>query len=69
TDTGSSPTNRWAMLLYGFIGGAITIVLRVWSTYPDGVVFAGLLASLFAPLLDKLRKRQEVPPSRPLKFL
>ena len=69
TDPGSSPANRWAMLIYGLAAGVLTIVLRAWSAYPDGVVFAGLLASLFAPLLDKLRKKQEVPPSRPLEFL
>ncbi len=66
TESGSSPVNRWGMLIYGLCGGVFTIVLRAWSVYPDGVVFSALLVSLFAPLLDKLRKKQEIPATRPI---
>ncbi|MFH1242394.1 MAG: RnfABCDGE type electron transport complex subunit D [Pseudomonadota bacterium] len=67
TDNASSPVNRWGMLAFGVGCGAMTIILRVWSVYPDGVVFACLLMSLFAPLLDKLRAKPEPPPAiRPI---
>ncbi len=61
TDHASSPVNRWGMVVYGIGCGAMTVILRSWSTYPDGVVFACLLMGLFVPLLDKLKTRQIVP--------
>jgi electron transport complex protein RnfD len=61
TDHASSPVNRWGMVVYGLGCGALTIILRAWSTYPDGVIFACLLMSQFVPLLDKLKARQVVP--------
>ena len=61
TDNASSPVNRWGMFVFGFGCGAMTVVLRAWSIYPDGVVFACLLMSLFVPLLDKLKAKQIVP--------
>lgn len=57
TDNASSPVNNWGMVFFGFGCGAMTVVLRVWSIYPDGVVFACLLMTLFAPLLDKLKAK------------
>ncbi|MBW1887382.1 MAG: RnfABCDGE type electron transport complex subunit D [Deltaproteobacteria bacterium] len=66
TDHASSPVNRWCMVGYGFGCGAMTVILRAWSTYPDGVIFACLLMGLFVPLLDKLKSKQVVP--RPLEI-
>ncbi|MBW1787370.1 MAG: RnfABCDGE type electron transport complex subunit D [Deltaproteobacteria bacterium] len=66
TESSSSPVNRWGMVVYGLGCGAMTVVLRAWSVYPDGVVFACLLMGLFVPLLDKLKARQIVPvPAEP----
>ena len=62
TDNSSSPVNRWGMVVFGLGCGAMTVVLRAWSVYPDGVVFACLLMSLFVPLLDKLKKRPVTAP-------
>lgn len=67
TDHASSPVNRWALLAYGLGCGAMTVILRVWSVYPDGVVFAILLMNLFVPLLDKLRARPIEPVRRPIR--
>ena len=60
TDYASSPVNRWGMAIFGFGCGALTIFLRAWSIYPDGVVFACLLMNLFVPLLDKIKARQTI---------
>jgi len=57
TDFSSSPFNRWGMIVFGFGCGFLTIILRVWSNYPDGVIFAILIMSLFTPLLDKIKKK------------
>ena len=39
------------MMLYGLIGGAMVIIIRVYGIYPDGVPFAILLINLLACLL------------------
>jgi electron transport complex protein RnfD len=65
TDHASSPVNRWGMFIYGLGCGLMTGILRVWSVYSDGVVFAILLMSLFTPLVDKLRAKPTEPVRRP----
>lgn len=57
TDFSSSPFNKWGMIGFGFGCGFLTMILRVWSVYPDGVFFAILIMNLFTPLLDNLKKR------------
>jgi electron transport complex protein RnfD len=55
TDFASSPSNRWGMIVFGLSCGIIAILLRAWSIYPDGVVFAIMIMNLFTPLLDKIK--------------
>ncbi len=57
TDYSSSPFNRWGKIVFGLGCGFLTVILRVWSIYPDGVIFALLIMNLFTPLLDKLKKK------------
>lgn len=46
------------MMLYGLIGGAMVIIIRVYGIYPDGVPFyAILLINLLAPLLDSIHPK------------
>jgi electron transport complex protein RnfD len=56
-DHSSSPVGAPAMLLYGFIAGALVMVVRVWGQHPEGVMFAVLLANLMTPMLEKLRPK------------
>ena len=64
TDNGSSPVNRWGLIVYGLGCGVMTIFLRAWSDYSDGVVFACLLMNLFVPLMDKIKGKQKIPAVR-----
>lgn len=57
TDYSSSPFRRWGMVAFGLGCGFLTVILRAWSVYPDGVIFAILIMSLFTPLLDKLKSK------------
>lgn len=57
TDPSSSPVGRIPMLTYGFLAGALVMIVRVWGVHPDGVAFAILLANLLTPMLEKLRPR------------
>jgi len=64
TDSGSSPVNRWGLVVFGLGCGAMTVFLRVWSNYSDGVVFACLLMNLCVPLMDKIKAKQKIPAVR-----
>ena len=55
TDGPSSPAGHIPMMIYGFLAGAMLIIIRVYGIYPDGVPFAILLANLMTPLIDKIR--------------
>ena len=54
TDHTSSPVNPIPMLLYGLLGGGLTVLIRSFSNYSDGVIFAILLINLCYPLLDRI---------------
>lgn len=53
----SSPTWRLPMLLFGFFGGVMVIIIRTYGIYPDGVPFAILLANLCTPLFDLIQPK------------
>ena len=41
-----------AFLLFGAGAGLLTLVIRRWGAYPDGVAFAVLLMNMAAPTID-----------------
>jgi electron transport complex protein RnfD len=53
----SSPAWRIPMLLFGFFGGALVIIIRTYGIYPDGACFAVLLANLCTPLFDMIQPK------------
>ncbi len=57
TDPVTSPATRWAKLAYGVICGALIMLIRIWGKYPDGVIFAIVLANAGTPLLNKIKPR------------
>jgi len=57
TENSSSPVNLIPMLIYGAMGGLLTILIRNIGAYPDGTVFAILLINLIKPLIDKIRPK------------
>jgi len=57
TDSTTSPVNNWAMILFGLGCGILTVIIRLYGKYPDGVAFAILLMNMLNPLLDKIRPR------------
>jgi electron transport complex protein RnfD len=52
TDYVTSPMNPVAMLIYGCGIGIITVIIRVWGAYPEGVSFAILIMNAFVPLMN-----------------
>jgi len=57
TESSSSPVNFIPMLIYGALGGFMTILIRNIGAYPDGTVLAILLINLLNPLIDKIRPK------------
>ena len=55
TEDSSSPVNVIPMIIYGTVGGIMTVLIRNIGVYVDGVIFAILIINLINPLLDKTR--------------
>lgn len=56
TDYVTSPMNPKAMIIYGCGIGILTVVIRVWGAYPEGVSFAILIMNAFVPLMNAYLK-------------
>ena len=57
TESTTSPVNFIPMLIYGALGGVMTVLIRNIGVYVDGVFFAILLINLINPLVDKIRPK------------
>jgi electron transport complex protein RnfD len=53
TDPVSGCESNRGRLIFGAGVGVITLVIRRWGGYPDGVAFAVLLMNMAAPLIDR----------------
>ncbi len=53
TDYATSPMFRAGKILFGIGCGILTVCIRVYGGYPEGVGFAILIMNAFTPILDK----------------
>jgi Na(+)-translocating NADH:ubiquinone oxidoreductase B subunit len=60
TDPVSSPVTTSAKWAYGVLIGAVAILIRSFSGYVEGVMFAVLLGNIFAPLFDEIVIRRRI---------
>ena len=58
TDMVTSPMTIRGKILFGVGIGLITVVIRLWGAYPEGVSFAILIMNAFTPLINKAFKPQ-----------
>lgn len=56
TDYSSSPATKWGKIIYGVGCGLITILIRFWGNFPEGVSFALLIMSILTPYIEKLTR-------------
>jgi len=56
TDLVTSPMTKPGMILFAIGIGVITVVIRVFGAYPEGVSFAILIMNAFVPLINKYIK-------------
>ncbi len=53
TDMATSPMTWKGMLVFGFGCGVLTVLIRIWGAYPEGVSFAILIMNAVTPLINK----------------
>ncbi|MBE9502902.1 MAG: RnfABCDGE type electron transport complex subunit D [Proteobacteria bacterium] len=53
TDYVTSPVTGKGMIIFGAGCGLITMIIRLWGGYPEGVSFAILLMNSATPLIDR----------------
>lgn len=53
TDPVSGATTPRGKLVFGLGAGVLTIVIRTWGGFPDGVAFAILLMNVAVPIIDQ----------------
>lgn len=52
TDYVTSPLTKKGMIIYGVGIGFVTVAIRLWGAYPEGISFAILLMNAFTPLIN-----------------
>lgn len=64
TDYVTSPMTHKGQLIYGVAIGFLTVVIRNWGSYPEGMSFAILIMNAFTPIINtyvKPKRFGEVP--------
>lgn len=56
TDYTTSPMSQNGKIIFAIGCGILTFVIRIYSSFPEGVSFAILIMNAFVPLLDKYAK-------------
>ena len=54
TDMVTSPMTIWGKVVFGVGIGVITVVIRLWGAYPEGLSFAILIMNAFTPLINRV---------------
>ena len=53
TDYSTSPMTHKGMIIYGIGIGLITMIIRLWGAYPEGMSFAIFIMNAATPLINK----------------
>ena len=53
TDYSTTPINKGGKMVFAFGCGLITVLIRFWGSYPEGVSFAILLMNILSPYIEK----------------
>ena len=54
TDYVTTPINKLGKMIFALGCGIITVLIRFWGSYPEGVSFAILLMNILSPYIEKL---------------
>jgi len=59
TEPVSGAKTQYGQWIYGFMVGGLTVVLRGFSNFPEGVMFSILIMNAFVPLIDQAVRRMQ----------
>jgi len=59
TDPVTSPVNGKGRMLYGVGLGLLTVIIRNFAAFPEGVTFAVILMNAIAPIIDSMTVKPE----------
>lgn len=58
TDYVTSPMTKKGMMIYGIGIGVLTVLIRYFGAYPEGVSFAILIMNAVVPLLNRIKPKR-----------
>ena len=58
TDYVTSPSTVWGKVVFGFGAGLITVIIRFYGAYPEGVSIAILFMNIVNPYIETLTRRR-----------
>ena len=58
TDYTTSPSTTWGKVIFAVGCGLITVLIRVWGSYPEGMSFAILFMNILNPYICSLTKKK-----------
>ena len=58
TDYSTTPNTDWGRVIFGIGCGLITVLIRVWGNYPEGVSFSILLMNILTPYISKATRKK-----------
>lgn len=60
TDPVSMPVKSWGRIVYGIGIGLLTVVIRNFATFPEGLTFSIVIMNAIAPQIDNLFSSKEI---------
>ena len=58
TDYVTSPSTPWGKVVFGLGYGIITLLIRFYGSYPEGVSFSILFMNILNPYIEKWTMRK-----------
>ena len=58
TDYVTGPLSAVGKIIFGICAGLITVLIRQWGSYPEGVMFGILIMNALTPFLNRLIKKK-----------
>ena len=58
TDYSTSPKNKRGKMVFALGCGVLTVLIRFWGGYPEGVSFAILLMNIVSPFIERLTAKR-----------
>lgn len=63
TDPTTTPSSSKGLIIYGMGLGAITVIIRTFSAFPEGVIFAVIIMNAVSGLIDNWHSEMEGEPA------